>query len=557
LHTKLLKIPNIKSNILNTLALGLLPGHHHGRDVLGSWMTAAVEEGRRGTVGAGEEAMAVWEGFVEWQEDVKAEDADGTVTKLSMAENLEILVDYLRLAVLDPQELYRQVHPPPVKASEPPPPVLVGKKGAKGKGSQSQTPKGYFTPPPETEPEETEEDVIALNERNTRYQMSGLVGLAYLLRNVSTETLEKEYFVSFLSDPQLWRLFTTPANSTESTDVAAPPVRQALYEALLVLSTRHESYMRSKLFATAGPVFLRNIWTEADASVWSGRAVPDAVVAFLTKFKEIWLYEENDNDEQAEQENDAEDSAGEAEEGESDSEDGDEGQTIIPDGLATDSEGTTLGQIVYRDFLAYLQRACNGSPFIGYQFVLVVVSTIPETVGFFCRARSPPLRLILCVEKLLPHNKTGLETLCTSLWAAQDARLLPAPTNFAPSAFYNLVGTILDCIVLLNIRSAKTAAEVDTEAQASDDMGQAVAAQMGRVWNEGVIPEASKVVRMTRMVGAEKNTDVYKMAANVGSTIGRLEKVTSSESHSDTLLSVSNLITIRAPIYSRYSRQSS
>lgn len=348
-------------------------------------MTAAVEEGRRGTVGSGEEAMTAWEDFVEWQEEAKGENADGTITKLSMAENLELLVNYLRLAVLDPQELYRQVHPPPVKASEPPPPVLVGKKGAKGKGSQSQTPKGYYTPSTETEPEETEEDIIALNERNTRYQMSGLVGLAYLLRNVSTEALEKEYFVNFLSDPQLWRLFTTPANSSESADVAAPPVRQALYEALLVLSTRHESYMRSKLFTTAGPVFLRNVWTEADASVWSGRAVPDAVVAFLTKFKEIWLYEDNDSDEQVEPGNadvkeSAEDSAEETEEGDSDSEAED---AVRASGLAvraTNSKASTIGQIAYRDFLAYLQRACNGSPFIGYQFVLVVVSTIPETV---------------------------------------------------------------------------------------------------------------------------------------------------------------------------------
>lgn len=147
------------------------------------------------------------------------------------------------------------------------------------------------------------------------------------------------------------------------------------------------------------------------------------------------------------------------------------------------------------------------------------------------------------VEKLLPHDRTGLETICTSLWAAQDARLLPAPTNFAPSAFYNLVGTILDCIVLLNIRSAQGAGG-DAEVPTSDDMGHAVALQVGRVWNEGVIPEASKIVRMTRMIGAEKNTDFYKMASNVGSTIARLEKVDSSESHRNISLQVTELISI-------------
>lgn len=346
-------------------------------------MAAAVEEGRRGTVGSGEEAMAAWEDFVEWQGDSQSEETDGSVTKLNMAENLEILVDYLRLAVLDPQELYRQVHPPPVKASEPPAPVLIGKKGAKGKGSQSQTPKGYLTPSAEAEPEETEEDIIALTERNTRYQISGLVGLAYLLRHVSTDALEKEYFGGFLSDPQLWRLFTTPANSTEPSEVAAPPVRQALYETLLVLSTSHESYMRSNLYATAGPVFLRNVWTETDASVWSGRAVPDAVVAFLTKFKEIWLFEDTDKQEDPENDDDkdpVECSPEDTEEEDSETESEKEVQAIVPDDPATGLELTTIGQIAYHDFLAYLQRACNGSPFIGYQLVLVVVSTIPETV---------------------------------------------------------------------------------------------------------------------------------------------------------------------------------
>lgn len=351
-------------------------------------MTAAVEEGRRGNAGPGEEALEAWEEFVEWQEDSQGEETDGTATKLNMAENLELLVDYLRLAAVDPQELYRQVHPPPVKAPESPAPIMIGKKGAKDKGSKTQTPRGYFTPPTEAEPEESESDLVTLNERNTRYQMSGLVGLAYLLRHISTERLEKEYFGSFLSDSQLWRLFTTPANAPEPSEVAAPPVRQSLYEVLLVLSTRHESYMRNKLFATAGPNFLKNVWTEADASVWSGRAVPDAVVAFLTKFKEIWLYADNGKQEEPEN-GDTKDSADlspeETEEEDTDVENDEEDQAIVQADPHTDlePEATTLGEIAYRDFLTYLQRACNGAPFVGYQFVLVVVSTIPETVRRF------------------------------------------------------------------------------------------------------------------------------------------------------------------------------
>lgn len=84
--------------------------------------------------------------------------------------------------------------------------------------------------------------------------------------------------------------------------------------------------------------------------------------------------------------------------------------------------------------------------------------------------------------------------------------------------------------MLLNIRSSKGAVDVDAQALASGEMGDAVAAQVDRVWSEGVISEASKVVRMTRMIGAEKNTDFYKMATSVGSTVSRLDKVTPSRS---------------------------
>lgn len=72
-------------------------------------------------------------------------------------------------------------------------------------------------------------------------------------------------------------------------------------------------------------------------------------------------------------------------------------------------------------------------------------------------------------------------------------------------------------------------AESDSVAN-NDDMGDAVAAQVGRVWSDGVLAEAAKVTRMTRMIGAEKNTDFYRMAANVGSAVGRLDKVAPSKS---------------------------
>ncbi|KAJ9108838.1 hypothetical protein QFC21_000158 [Naganishia friedmannii] len=502
LHTRLLKIPTIKSSLLNTLSLGLLPGQHHGRDVLGTWMTAALEEGRRGTVGSGEEVMTAWESFVDWDAEVQEDGADAV--KLNMSENLDLLLDYLRLAILEPQELYRQVHPPPVKASESPAPIITSKKGGKDKGSKGQSAKGYFTPMIEQEIEESDIDIDSLNERSTRYQMSGLLGLAYVLQHVSEGALEKENFISLLTEPQLWDLFTTPANADDASQVAAPPVRQALYAVFFALASRFESFTRSKLLGSAGSSFLRNIWTEMDASVWAGRATVEAVVAFLTKYKEIWLYERNPvEDTEVSQSNE---SAAHSQDEDEDTDEEDEAEEA-----ETPEEGPmpiseTLGQTAYRNFLGYLQRGCNGSPSAGYQLVLVVVSTLPE--------------------QLLSPDPDGLETLCNSLWAAHEARLLPSSTGFNQSAFFDLISTILDCIVFLNIRNFKGRSVAAASGTLSfPDVEKAVSAQIRRVWTEGVLVEASKLVRMNRMVGAEKKTEFYRMAVNVASAVARLEKV--------------------------------
>jgi hypothetical protein len=341
-------------------------------------MTAALEEGRRGTVGSGEEVMTAWEEFVDWS--FGSQDDGAVAVKLNMSENLDLLLDYLRLAILEPQELYRQVHPPPVKAPESPAPVITSKKGGKDKGLKGQSAKGYFTPTIDPEIEQSDIDIDSLNERSTRYQMSGLLGMAYVLQHVSEGALEKENFRELLTETMLWDLFTTPANAEDASQVAAPPVRQALYEVFFALASRFETYTRSQLLGTAGSSFLRNIWTEMDASVWAGRATVEAVVAFLTKYKEIWLYEEDpvedtELDTEASQRNE---SAAHSEDEDDDTDEEEEAQEA---GTPEDSPTSeTLGQTAYRNFLGYLQRGCNGSPSAGYQLVLVVVSTLPEKV---------------------------------------------------------------------------------------------------------------------------------------------------------------------------------
>lgn len=70
----------------------------------------------------------------------------------------------------------------------------------------------------------------------------------------------------------------------------------------------------------------------------------------------------------------------------------------------------------------------------------------------------------------------------------------------------------------------------EAEAPSYPDMEDAVSAQIRRVWTEGVLVETSKLVRMNRMLGAEKKTEFYRMAVNVASAASRLEKMSPSKS---------------------------
>lgn len=122
-------MPALRASILESLNLGLLPGTQN-RDVLGSWMIAALEEGRR----AGGLGLRGWESSILWKAPDEEVGGD-TVVRIDLQEHLPTLIEYLTLSTLNPTILHEDIHPIPVAAT-PVSSAPLAKKGANKQGNQ-------------------------------------------------------------------------------------------------------------------------------------------------------------------------------------------------------------------------------------------------------------------------------------------------------------------------------------------------------------------------------------------------------------------------------------
>ena len=97
IHQELLSIPSLRSLILDTFSLSLLPGEQT-RDTLGSWLVSAMEERRR----AGGASLTCW------TEATSFGPQDG---RLDLLPHLESLVEYLSGSINDPAALHDGIFP--------------------------------------------------------------------------------------------------------------------------------------------------------------------------------------------------------------------------------------------------------------------------------------------------------------------------------------------------------------------------------------------------------------------------------------------------------------
>lgn len=47
------------------------------------------------------------------------------------------------------------------------------------------------------------------------------------------------------------------------------------------------------------------------------------------------------------------------------------------------SSSMSIGEVAYNNLLQFLQLGCNGCPVKGYPLIIIILSTIPSTVGTF------------------------------------------------------------------------------------------------------------------------------------------------------------------------------
>ncbi|KAH7332749.1 hypothetical protein B0J17DRAFT_677411 [Rhizoctonia solani] len=178
--------------------------------------------------------------------------------------------------------------------------------------------------------------------------------------------------------------------------------------------------LRVGFLCNLGAVAIRSAWVETDAAVRS--LMWDGFLPLITVFPEVWntkLIElslkgiggrggvDSDGDDISE-------------------EDAVE-MTTEPGGSSHFT--TTCGHLAYTDFLHFLELGCQGSAIQSYPAVVIVLSTLPESI--------------------LSYDRSGLERLFTSFWAAYDGKALNVLPRDREPTVKAFLSSLLDCVVFI------------------------------------------------------------------------------------------------------------
>lgn len=268
LHTELMGVPELRGGVLDALALGYLPGTQ-ARDVLGSWLVAALDERRAG-------GLQVFENLVSLGPKDAAEGEE--TAHLDLAPHLPALAEFLTLAILDPKTLHRDIHPAPVQSQ------FEQAKGAKTQNqkgkSKGKPTKGAKPAPPSAPTPPPEEDSQLAEERWTRYRVGGLAGLAWVLGKLHAAQIKSEEIDALLRNPVTWSALG-PAHVIPGVDPigTAPLIRRAGYS-LLQSVLQNVPELDAELLGVVAASVLGNCWNEGEAIVWE--IAGPAVLKFLT-----------------------------------------------------------------------------------------------------------------------------------------------------------------------------------------------------------------------------------------------------------------------------------
>jgi hypothetical protein len=278
--------------------LGLLPGTQN-RDIIGSWLVASLEEGRR--PGPSSAGLRKWSEIVYFfkrpeaaEEESNVADAEVQGNRLDLTPNLDLLVEYLSSSILTPPELHSDLHPQPISstantpsANSPAPSARVLAKALK----QQSRPSAIAVPTVSSQTiEDGEGDGSNEEERWGRYRLTGLLGLTWVLQNLPEGELA-ESIINVLKNPTLWTclspLQTSPliqaaadGEVTNSIGFDQPGVRRAGYALLAVLIEKYSDIVsETELLELLSRAVLGSCWVEKEGQVWE--TAGQSIVVFL------------------------------------------------------------------------------------------------------------------------------------------------------------------------------------------------------------------------------------------------------------------------------------
>lgn len=197
--------------------------------------------------------------------------------------------------------------------------------------------------------------------------------------------------------------------------------------------------------------FLRNLGTAAIRSAWAETDTAvrtlmwDGFLPLITGFPEVWNTEPIELSPRATSAQDDSD--------DDDDVSGKDAAEMHTEQGARSDFTTTCGRLAFTDFLHFLELGCQGSAIQSYPTIVIVLSTIPESI--------------------FSYDRSDLERLFTSLWAAYDGKALNVLPRDREPTVKAFLSSLLDCVVFiarkLHTRSTVSSSLVDSSSSRSDD----------------------------------------------------------------------------------------
>ncbi|KAJ1302223.1 hypothetical protein OPQ81_001046 [Rhizoctonia solani] len=304
----------------------------------------------------------------------------------------------------------------------------------------------------------------SLQDRNSRIRTAGLNSISWILdgpQTVAHPALLGSLRELLSSNPLVGTILSSRSATASALDAGdnaiawgygQRPVRMAGWKLVkaLVKHLKNDSSdsaeqvagdlpisLRLGFFRNLGSAALHSAWTEIDPAVRT--SMWDGFLPLITTFPEVWNTEPLETS-----------SIGTSGQGGVESDDNDDSQEDTMGttmARATSCRSTTThGHLAFSDFLHFLELGCHGSAIQSYPAVVIVLSTIPESI--------------------FSYHRSELERLFTSFWAAYDGKALNVLPRDRESTVKAFLSSLLDCVVFifrkLNTPSSPSSGDIST-----------------------------------------------------------------------------------------------